>query len=256
MLGAAAQGKFEAVLVPFAAAAGPARKRVNAACEHLAALRHMVRARVHEQADQTVWSIMQQSIARAIEYDMRLCPWQFLEEHAARLETECWHVLEPLMGASMDSHAREQASLPGWLGGLSLALPSKLRAAAAFHAAEAARRGAVARLAALLGLPTAGSAADAEAADEAAENLRLAGLSVRQGAAPALRLWPAIATWRGPGRRTSQRRQSSPSRTRQRRALGPSGVAGVRCPVLVTRRLLGRRPARASTGESCAASTR
>ena len=88
------------------------------------------------------------------------------------------------MGASVDCHAKVQATLPGWLGGLSLALPSKLRAAAAFHAAEVSHRGAVVRLATELGRPTAGSAADAAAAAEAAETLREAGVSVRQAAAP------------------------------------------------------------------------
>ena len=58
MLGSAAQGKYETVLGPYAAVAAPARKRVEIASSHLASLRAMVRARVHEQADQVAWAIM------------------------------------------------------------------------------------------------------------------------------------------------------------------------------------------------------
>ncbi|CAK0812973.1 unnamed protein product [Prorocentrum cordatum] len=236
----------KAALGSFAAATGPARKRVSAACEHLAALRHMAGAKVHEQVDQTVWSIMQQSIARAIEYDMRLCPWQLLEEHAARLETECWHPLELLMGASMDSHAQEQASLPGWFGGLSLALPSKLRAAAAFpHCCG----GPTEELSALPWRWGGRRPAVPQMPQPLPRRLRACGwLSSPSGRErPRLsRLRPAIAAWRGLGCRTSQPRQSSPSRAGQRRALRPSRLAGARCPVAMARRLLGRRPARAS----------
>ena len=101
MLGSAAQGRFETTLGPYAAAAGPAETRVSKACEHLSALRSMVRARVHMQADQAVWTILQQSIARALEYDMRLCPWQFLEAHAERLRRECLNALEELVGTTL-----------------------------------------------------------------------------------------------------------------------------------------------------------
>ena len=41
MLGAAAQGEFDANLGPYVAMAGPAAKRVDTACRHLAALRDM-----------------------------------------------------------------------------------------------------------------------------------------------------------------------------------------------------------------------
>ena len=180
MLGAAAQGKFDTELGPFAAMAGPAAKRVDAACMHLAALRDMVRARVHEQADQAVWTVLQQSVARALEYDMRLCPWVHLEAHAARLAAACHQTLEELLGCQLDDHARKQATLPGALGGLSLSLPSELRAAAAFHAAEVAHCGPVQRLVVELGRPTRGSTADASAAAGAAETLREEGVEVRQ----------------------------------------------------------------------------
>ena len=45
-------------------------------------------------------------------------PGSSLEEHAGRLKTECLKALEVLMGACMVCHAKEQASLPGRLGGL------------------------------------------------------------------------------------------------------------------------------------------
>ncbi|CAK0793380.1 unnamed protein product, partial [Prorocentrum cordatum] len=100
------------------------------------ALRDMVKARVDKEADQAVRTILQQSVARALEYDMRLCPWQCLEAHAARLACECTRALEALLGDPMDDLAQEQVALPGASGGLALTLPSELQATAALHAAE------------------------------------------------------------------------------------------------------------------------
>ena len=85
----------------------------------------LVKARIHAEADQAVWTILQQSIARALEYDMRLCPWQYLESHAERLKDECFKSLELLLGRELDEQARQQAMLPGALGGLTLSLPKK-----------------------------------------------------------------------------------------------------------------------------------
>ena len=45
------------------------------ACGGMEKLAGMVRARVHDQADQAVWTILQRSVARALEYGMRICPW-------------------------------------------------------------------------------------------------------------------------------------------------------------------------------------
>ena len=91
--------------------------------------------------------------------------------HAVRLRRACVETLELLIGAPFDEQAIEQASLPGAYGGLSLALPSKLRAAAAFHTAEDTHAAAVVRLSQELGRPTQGCGADAAAAEQARESL-------------------------------------------------------------------------------------
>ncbi|CAK0812429.1 unnamed protein product [Prorocentrum cordatum] len=160
--------------------ASSAEKRVGAACEDLARLEVAVRARVHVEADQALWSVLQRSISRALDYDMRVCPWEYIESHAWKLEEACWMALGVLLSGPLDAQARAQAMLPGALGGLALGLPTRTRAAATFQATHAAHAQAAALLSARLRRPHNGRQDD-EAARRAAEVLRDAGVDVRGG---------------------------------------------------------------------------
>ena len=157
MLGTAAQGSMETALGPWAAMSRPAEKRAGAACRDLAKLEDMVRARVHDQADQAAWAILQRSVSRALEYDIRICPWEYVAAHAERLAAASHSTLEMLLTGPLDDAARAQAQLPGALGGLSLGLPTRERAASVFLATHVARGHA----AALMSAGRAGSTAAA-----------------------------------------------------------------------------------------------
>ena len=109
---------------------------------------------------------------------MRICPWRFLSAHADTLREDCMATLEVVTGAPMDANAASQAVLPGHLGGLSLALPSRARAAAAFLAAERMHRNEVAMLATKLARPLTGVAADTLEADEAQRFLLSIGVDI------------------------------------------------------------------------------
>ena len=139
MLGSAAQGKFETCLGPFAAAAAPAGKRRSTACAAVLSMKAMLKARVSDEADQAVWTVLQRSVSRSLDYDARLCPWQHLSGPASSLEDACFSLLGDIVGVELDEIAKEQAVLPGHFGGLSLGLLSREKAAAAFKATEVAR---------------------------------------------------------------------------------------------------------------------
>ena len=72
ILGAAAQGQNESALGPWAAVATPANARARTACYGRREVREAVRARAHDEADQALWIVVVQSLARALEYDYRL----------------------------------------------------------------------------------------------------------------------------------------------------------------------------------------
>ena len=66
MLGAAAQCKFQTALGHYAAVASPGAKRVQETCSHLGRIRMMIRARVHDEADQAICAVIQQSVAHGL----------------------------------------------------------------------------------------------------------------------------------------------------------------------------------------------
>ena len=97
-LGSAAQGARECILGPWAAQAKPAQGRVDKARETMARMREVIAARVHDEADQAMWCTLVQSVARALEYDYRLCPWAHLRGAAEVLRKETQLTSRTLLG--------------------------------------------------------------------------------------------------------------------------------------------------------------
>ena len=184
-LGSAAQGARECILGPWAAQAKPAQGRVDKARDTMARMREVIAARVHDEADQAMWCTLVQSVARALEYDYRLCPWAHLRGAAEVLCKEIQLTLRTLLGGQpLDLHAMIQVGLPTALGGMGVPLPTEERAAAAFLATYQTHAARMQGLSEALGRSWSGQAQE-EAAAQARAALLAAGIQVR-GDRPAL----------------------------------------------------------------------
>ena len=181
MLGSAAQGKWETVLGPYANSVEPTATRLEKAMADLQALLVTVREGEHDYLVQAGWTIMAKSICHALDYEMRILPWEILEPYAQRLREGIRKFADAVLGSNLTPDDVNKIELPGPLGGLSLTLPSRSKAMAAFVACEDALRCKVSALATKLGRPPERKSNDEKRADDARSSLAESGIKCYNG---------------------------------------------------------------------------
>eukprot|EP00972_Heterocapsa_arctica_P051455 7568677-Heterocapsa_arctica.AAC.1 len=168
LLGSAAQGEWEALLGPYSEIAAPAVARASAAAAVAERLVAFARRRPDPNSHQVAWTILQKSVARALDFDTRLCPAWALAGARGILGDAVSKVVDALAGPGLDGDAREQLALPGCLGGCALRACSDAACHAAFWSTWAAHRADVRAAAEQLGRPLRHEVDELEAEDSAA----------------------------------------------------------------------------------------
>ena len=180
LLGSAAQGDRETFLGPYARVAEPAMKRAREAAGVAERLCDLIAARPNEFALQAAWSILQKCVARALDFDSRLCPAWALSGARDFLQDAIRKVISAAVGADLSADEVEQIFLPGELGGVGLRDLPDSTLHAAYWATWTAHAADVKRVAAALGRPLAFDV-DSGDAVAAAEALHSAGVTVTNG---------------------------------------------------------------------------
>ena len=180
ILGSAAQGEWEALLGPYSEIAAPAVARASSAAAVAERLAAFAKRRLDPNSLQVAWTILQKSVARALDFDTRLCPSWALHEARSILSNAVCRVTDALAGPGLDADAREQLALPGCLGGCALRGCSESACDAAFWATYAAHTADVCLAAERLGRPLRGPV-DEASAQSAAGSLLEEGVSIADG---------------------------------------------------------------------------
>ena len=118
MLGSAAQGEFETFLGPYSKCAEPAAARLAKAVEFCGALSCYVKAQSHELSTQIAWTALHKVAARALDFDLRMCPPEALSEITAVHKAALQNVVRDILAiVDLDDLAWRQLALPTRLGG-------------------------------------------------------------------------------------------------------------------------------------------
>jgi len=216
LLGSAAQGAYSVILGSGGAVVKPAEERAKAAEEACARLVEYLGRRKDVHTHQVAWTLVQKTVARSLDYDMRMCPEEALAGVRGRVVAAARSVVD-ILAPKLDEDAWGQMGLPGMFGGCSLRLPSAVMSNASYWGAWAAHNADVKLAASRLGRPRQCEVDEVDALC-AAEKLREAGVLVSM--TDGLR-WTATrrrSTSTAPGRRTAGRTSSCSSRRRPRPA--------------------------------------
>ena len=181
MLGSSAQGKWETALGSTSRALDATAERVDTAIRDINALKLTMLEGEHDYVVQAAWTIVSKSISHALDYDMRILPWEAIEPHAQRLREGVYGFLEDTLGVQLDATERSRVELPGPLGGLSLSIPMKTKAMGAFLACEEGLRSKVNTFASKLGKPARGKTSDETVAEQARSVLHESGIEIHNG---------------------------------------------------------------------------
>ena len=102
MLGTFAQGDKEVTFGPWQPRLEPASKRASTAMKTMETLIDYVSRFQHEEAVQTAWTILQQSLTRCIDFDLRHCPPLAIQELICDVESAARECFAKLLGDTTD----------------------------------------------------------------------------------------------------------------------------------------------------------
>ena len=122
-LGCAYAGEFETVLGPFAAAAEPARKRLENARHVAEECKRIAHGKHDGPTKQAVWCILQKCVSRALQYDLRVlekCQVMPLAEELDKIVVSAAQALTDSLQVEWSALQIRQAQWPACVSGLGL----------------------------------------------------------------------------------------------------------------------------------------